>query len=106
VFAISALSRFLSNPGRLHWNEAKCVHAYLKGTSNHVIQYLSDASPARRVTGYLQGMGMKPMSLIEGFCDSDWARCVDTWRLTSGFIWIMNGGTVCWRSKLQTIVAL
>jgi len=44
--------------------------------------------------------------LIEGFCDSDWAGCVDTHRLTLGFIWMMNGGAVCWRSKLQAIVAL
>jgi hypothetical protein len=49
---------------------------------------------------------MKPTSLIEGFCDLDWAGCVDTWRSMSGFVWIMNGGTVCWRSKLQTIVVL
>jgi hypothetical protein len=46
AFAVGALSRFLSNPGRLHWNEAKRVLAYLKGTSSHVIQYSSDTSPA------------------------------------------------------------
>jgi len=44
--------------------------------------------------------------LIEGFCDSDWAGCIDTRRSTSGFIWIMGGGAICWRSKLQTIIAL
>jgi hypothetical protein len=49
---------------------------------------------------------MKPTSPIEGFCDLDWAGCVDTWQSTSGFVWIMNGGAVCWRSKLQMIVAL
>ncbi len=36
----------------------------------------------------------------------DWAGCVDTRRSTSGFIWIMGGGAICWRSKLQSIVAL
>ena len=43
---------------------------------------------------------------MEGFGDSDWARCVDTRHLTSGFVWIMGGGAICWRSKLQTIIAL
>jgi hypothetical protein len=43
---------------------------------------------------------------IEGFCDSDWAGCVDTRQLMSGFIWIMGGGAICWRSKLQAIVVL
>ena len=27
-------------------------------------------------------------------------------RSTSGFVWMMGGGAVCWRSKLQSIVAL
>ena len=44
--------------------------------------------------------------MMEGFCDSDWAGCVDTRCSTSGFVWIMGGGAICWRSKLQTIVAL
>ena len=107
AFAVGALSRFLSNPGRHHWNEAKRVLAYLKGTSDYVIQYLSDALPVGGITGYSRGVGMKPTgSSIKGFCDSDWAGCVDTHRSTSGFVWIMNGGAVCWRSKLQAIVAL
>jgi len=44
--------------------------------------------------------------LIEGFSDSDWAGCVDTRRSTSGFVWIMGGGAICWRSRLQMIIAL
>ena len=50
---------------------------------------------------------MKPTrGHIEGFSDSDWAGCVDTQRSTSGFVWIMSGGAICWRSKLQAIVTL
>jgi len=43
---------------------------------------------------------------IKGFCDSDWAGCIDTRQSTSGFVWMMGGGAICWRSKLQTIVML
>jgi hypothetical protein len=107
AFAVGTLSRFLGNPGRRHWNEAKCVLAYLKGTSNYVIRYSSNTLPTGEVIGYSRGVGMKPTGgSIEGFCDSDWAGCVDTQRSTSRFVWMMNGGAVCWRSKLQTIVAL
>src|SRR5258706_3455316 len=64
-------------------------------------------SPPGRVIGYSCGMAMKPVeSPIEGFSDSDWAGCVDTHWSTSRFVWIMNGGAICWRSKLQSIVAL
>ena len=80
---------------------------YLKGTSRYAIWYSSDASPPGEVTGYSRGVAMKLVdSLIEGFSDSDWAGCVDTRRSMSGFIWIMGGGAICWRSKLQSIVTL
>ena len=52
TFAIGALSRFLSNPGRRHWAEAKHVLSYLKGTSNYVIHYITDMSPVGKVFGY------------------------------------------------------
>ena len=107
AFAVGALSRFLRNPGRRHWDKAKQVLHYLKGTSHHAIRYSSDASPIGRVTGYSRGVGMRLTDgHLEGFCDSDWAGCVDTRRSTSGFVWMMSGGAICWRSKLQTIVAL
>ena len=106
AFTIGALSHFLSNPGRCHWNEVKCTLCYLKGTANHAIHYSSNTSPVGRIVSYLCSVGMKPTKLIEGFCDSDWAGCVDMRRSTSGFIWMMGGGVICWRSKLQSIVAL
>jgi len=37
AFAVGALSRFLSNPSRQHWKEAKRVLSYLKGTSDYAI---------------------------------------------------------------------
>src|SRR5258706_2851509 len=50
---------------------------------------------------------MQPVSnSMEGFSDLDWAGCVDTRRSMSGFVWIMGGGAICWRSKLQSVVAL
>ena len=107
AFAVGALSRFLSNPGRRHWAEAKHVLSYLKGTSNYAIRYITDTTPIGNVFGYSRGIGMRPTDgAIEGFSDSDWAGCVDTRRSTSGFVWIMGGGAICWRSKLQSIVTL
>jgi len=107
AFAVGALSRFLSNPGRRHWAEAKHVLSYLKGTSNYAICYSTNGSAIRNVFGYLRGIGMRPTEdSFEGFSNSDWAGCVDTRRSTSGFVWIMGGGAICWRSKLQTIVTL
>jgi len=58
AFAVGALRRFLSNPGRHHWNEAKCLLTYLKGTSHYAIQYSSGMSPPGKVTGYSRGVAM------------------------------------------------
>ena len=106
TFAVGALSCFLSNPGRCHWNEAKHTLCYLKGTANHTICYSSNTSLVGRIISYSHSVGMKPTKSIKGFCDLGWAGCVDTRRLTSGFIWMMGGGVICWRSKLQSIIVL
>ena len=39
AFAVGALSCFLSNPGRQHWNKVKLILSFLKGTSDYVIRY-------------------------------------------------------------------
>ena len=90
-----------------HWVEAKRVLSYLKGTSKYAIRYHADESPIGSVFGYSRGIGMQPAGdVMKGFSNSDWAGCVDTRRSTSGFVWIMGGGAICWKSKLQSIVAL
>ena len=32
AYAVTALSQYLQNPGRPHWEQAKCTICYLKGT--------------------------------------------------------------------------
>ena len=39
AIAVSALSQFLSNPGKVHWEEVKCVLHYLSGTKHHSLTY-------------------------------------------------------------------
>ena len=38
-FALSKLSRFMSNPGTDHWNALEMVMRYLVGTMSYVIHY-------------------------------------------------------------------
>jgi len=96
TFAVGALSRFLSNPGGRHWNEAKHILSCLKSTPDYAIRYSYETPPTGEVTGYSCGVGMRPTDgSIEGFCDSDWVRCIDTRRLTPGFVWIMGVGMIC-----------
>jgi hypothetical protein len=43
---------------------------------------------------------------LQGFSDSDWAGEKDGSRLTSGYVWMLSGGPVSWKSCLQPIVTL
>lgn len=37
--AVGVLSRYMSNPGRVHWDAVKRVFRYLKGTSEYSLCY-------------------------------------------------------------------
>lgn len=85
-FSVNLLSRYLDNPKTPHWNAAKRIIRYLKGTIDFKITY----------TG---------KSEICGYCDSDYAADIDDRKSTSGFIFTMNGGAISWGSRKQAVVA-
>ena len=45
-------------------------------------------------------------NLVVGYVDSDYAGDLDKRRSTTGYLFTMAGGPVCWRSTLQSTVAL
>jgi len=86
--AVGVVSRFMANPGKLHWDAVKSIMRYLKGTENKCLCY-----------------GKEPLEL-KGFCDSNMAGDVDTHKSTSGYVYTLAGSAVPWCSRLQKIVAL
>jgi hypothetical protein len=85
-FAVSKLSRFVSNPGDDHWKAIERVMCYLKGTMNYEIHY----------TGYPR--------VLEGYSDSNWISDADEIKATSGYVFTLGGGAVSWKSCKQTIL--
>lgn len=98
AFAVSELSRFVSNPGQIHLTAAKRIFRYLKKTISAGIQYrwFFDLPEWQRFA----------LNVLWGFVDSDWAGCPDTRRSTSGYALMLNGAAVSWKSKRQPTVAL
>ncbi len=47
-----------------------------------------------------------PANTLWGYVDSDWAGCPDSRRSTCGFVFLLNGAAIWWRSKRQATVAL
>ena len=42
---------------------------------------------------------------VIGYSDSDFVSCVNSRKLTSGYIFMMVGGAISWRSVKQTLTA-
>ncbi|KAJ9709816.1 hypothetical protein PVL29_001334 [Vitis rotundifolia] len=88
AFAVGMLGRYQSNPGIDHWKAAKKVMRYLQGTKDYKLMY--------RRTSNLE---------VVGYSDSDFAGCVDSRKSTSGYIFILAGGAISWRSVKQSMTA-
>jgi hypothetical protein len=85
---VGMVSRYLSNPGKVHWEAVKWVMRYLRGSSNLKLT-----------------LGCKKPMLV-GYTDSDLAGSIDDRKSTSGYMVTFAGGAVAWQSKLQKCVAL
>jgi hypothetical protein len=92
--AVGILSRFMAYPTTAHWDVAKHVLRYLKGTSTLGLRFHGPASTEN------QGV-----CAWEMFSDADFAADVDKRRSTTGAVMMMQGAAVSWTSKLQSIVA-
>jgi hypothetical protein len=71
-FAVSKLSRFVSNLGDTHWSALERVLRYLKGTMSYDIHF----------TGYPR--------VLEGYCDVNWISDVDELYATSGYAFLLE----------------
>ncbi|KAJ9696926.1 hypothetical protein PVL29_008922 [Vitis rotundifolia] len=88
AFVVGMLGRYLSNPRSQHWKAAKKVLRYLQETKDLMLTY--------RCTNILD---------VVGFCDADFAGCIDDKKSTTGYIFVMAGGAVSWKSVKQTLTA-
>ena len=88
-YAVSSLARFSCKPTNEHWTALKRLLRYLKGTTNLGILYSN--------TG---------MDKCIGYIDADWAGNQDDRKSTSGYIFLLCGGAISWKSQKQKCVAL
>jgi transposase InsO family protein len=90
AYTVSVLSKFNAAPSSEHLSAATYCLRYLRNTSSYGIQYDRDASDT-----------LEPI----GFTDSDFAGDVDDRKSTSGYVFLLGGGAVSWRSRKQPLVA-
>jgi len=87
AFAMSTLSRFLENPGEAYWQAVKCMFCYLAGTHNHTLTYRAEQHE------------------LLGYTDTNGAS-QEHHHAISGYVFLIDGGTVSWMSHKQELVTL
>ena len=87
AFAIIKLARYTSNLSNIYFIAVKRVFKYLKGTKDYGITYYKNTS-----------------RFISGYCDTDYTSDLSA-KSTTGYIILLAGGILSWKSKLQSIIA-
>jgi hypothetical protein len=88
AFAVGMLGRYQNDPGMDHWKAAKKVLRYLQGTKDYMLTY--------KRSNNLE---------VIGYSDSDFSGCVDSKKSTSGYIFMLAGGPISWKSAKQSLRA-
>jgi len=87
AYSVGVLARYMKQPRTLHLKSAMDILKYLAATKLMGIEY-----GGQRDT-------------FVGYSDSDLGGCRDDSRSTTGFAFMLNGGAVSWRSRLQPTIA-
>nr|GFD44004.1 retrotransposon protein, putative, Ty1-copia subclass [Tanacetum cinerariifolium] len=82
AFAQNLVSRYQQNPGKLYWVVVKHILKYMRNTKDMFLVY----------------RGNLDTELEE--CDKD-----DT-KSQTGYVFVINGGSVDWKSKKQKTIAM
>nr|GFB11702.1 retrotransposon protein, putative, Ty1-copia subclass [Tanacetum cinerariifolium] len=91
AFAQNIVSRYQQNPGKLHWIIVKHILKYLRNTRDTFLVY-----------------GVKPDIELDvtSFCDESWQCDKDDTKSQTGYVFIVNGRAIDWKSKKQTTIAM
>ena len=88
-YALSRVSRFQSNPGEEHWTAVKAILKYLKRTKDAYLVF-----------------GMQDEELVTtGYVDASFQTDPDDSKSQGGYVFMLNGGAVSWKSFKQSTVA-
>nr|XP_043630410.1 secreted RxLR effector protein 161-like [Erigeron canadensis] len=87
--ALSLTSRYQQNPGEEHWIAVKSILKYLWRTKDMFLVY----------------GGLEEELSIKCYTDASFQTDRDDSRSQSGYVFVMNGGAVDWKSSKQSTVA-
>src|SRR5664279_2989160 len=84
---VSLTSRYQSDPGMVHWTAVKNILKYLKRTKEMFLIYGGDEE-----------------LVVKCYVDASFDTDPDDSKSQSGYVFILNGAAVSWRSSKQSVV--
>jgi hypothetical protein len=91
AYTVAALGRHSACPGTDHQCALDRAFRYLRAMSDWKLTFQRGAPNG---------------TILKGFINTNWASDVNNCKSTSGFIFMLAGGTVSWGSKKQSAIAL
>ena len=88
AYSVNVLSQFVSDPRQKHMDAAMRVLRYLKATPGQGIFFPKEGG----------------MDLV-AYCDADWMGCSLTRRSRTGYVLLLGGAPISWKSKKQSVVS-
>lgn len=92
AYPVQYCAKYASNPSKEHFQAVDDIFGYLNMFPNQGMLY--------KCNNNIQNF------VFKGYCDSDWANCLDTRRSTTGYITWLAGNIISWCVQLQKTVAL
>ena len=84
------VNKYMANLGREHWNAVKWIFRYLNGTTGYGILFARQHGD----------------NSVVGYVNSNYAGNIDDIRSTTSYVFTLSGRPICWRSTLQSLVAI
>ncbi|PKI41932.1 hypothetical protein CRG98_037682 [Punica granatum] len=88
AYAVGVVSKYMSNPGKQHWEAVKWIFRYLRGTTERALCF--------------EGKNM----VLNGYVDVDLAGDLDKRKSTTEYVFTFSDTSISWASKLQKTAAL
>ncbi|XP_024974749.1 uncharacterized protein LOC112512844 [Cynara cardunculus var. scolymus] len=88
AYSVNVLSQFTADPRQSHMDAAHQVLRYLKGTAGQGILLPRDGG-----------------CNLTAYCDSNWLGCLITRRSRTGYLLLLRGAPISWKTKKQNVVS-
>ena len=95
AYALSETSRYLEKPTKNHDNAVDRIYRYVQATRKQCLKYRCDSKSNIEQNEVI----------LEVYCDASYAGDIESARSHTGYVFMLAGCVIAWKSKRQSVVA-